>query len=409
MKTLVSRLLPKSVRLFALFAGLAVSAVAVADSPDAAKTLGIAAEKPSSGPSVKVDKGYMVPYSIRIPGTDVELEMIPVPGGTFRFGSPEDEADRNEDEGPQVEVVVDPMWVAKTETTWGQYREYMKMYAIFKEFEARGLRPVDDSNKIDAVTAPTELYDPSFTYEFGEGDDQPAVTITQYSAQQYSKWLSRLTGQQFRLPTEAEWEYAARGGTDTAYSFGDTADEIDDYAWSFNNADDGLGVVATKKPNPFGLYDMHGNAAEWTVNQHTEDGYEAFAEKAAANNGPLNATEVVVWPETANQCVIRGGSFEMDPEALRSAARLASDDEPWKVDDPNFPRSPWWFTSDLARGVGFRLVRSYQPLDKDLICKFWEANAEDVKGDVESRMLGGRGGWGIIDPTLPAAIKEMQK
>ncbi|TWU45902.1 Serine/threonine-protein kinase pkn1 [Novipirellula aureliae] len=388
---------------------MAMSVGAVADSPDAATKLGIAAQQPSSGPSVKVDEGFMVPYSLRIPGTDVEIEMVPIPGGTFLLGSPEDEADRNDDEGPQVEVIVDPMWVAKTETTWGQYREYMKLYAIFKEFEANGIRPVDDSNKIDAVTAPTELYDPSFTYEFGEQDDQPAVTITQYSAQQYSKWLSRLTGQQFRLPTEAEWEYAARGGTKTAYSFGDSADEIDDYAWSFNNATDGLGEVGTKKPNPFGLYDMHGNAAEWTMNQYTEDGYKVFAEKASATKTPLHATEVVVWPETSSPCVVRGGSFEMDPEALRSAARLASDDEPWKVDDPNFPRSPWWFTSDLARGVGFRLIRSYKPLDNELIGKFWEANAEDVKGDVESRMLGGRGGWGIIDPTLPAAIKALQK
>ncbi|TWU42202.1 formylglycine-generating enzyme family protein [Novipirellula artificiosorum] len=374
-----------------------------ADAPDAA-SIGIAKEKPAEGAAVEVEGGFMVPYSLVIPGTDVTIDMVPVPAGTFKLGSPEDEADRNDDEGPQIEVNVDPMWVAKTETTWGQYREYMKLYSIFKEFEASGVRPVDDSNKVDAITAPTELYDPSFTYEYGEDDDQPAVTITQYSAQQFSKWLSRVSGQQLRLPTEAEWEYAARGGTTTAYSWGDSVDEIDDYAWFFDNADDGLGAVASKEPNPFGLYDMHGNAAEWTINQHTPDGYQAFADKA-----PLRAIDVVNWPSTSSECVVRGGSFLMDAEQLRSAARMASDDAPWKEDDPNFPRSPWWFTSEDGRGVGFRIVRSYQPLDTELIKKFWEPNAEEVVDDVESRIMGGRGGWGLVDPELPAAIKELKK
>ena len=104
----------------------------------------------------------MVPYTSTIPGTDLSFEMVPVPGGTFMMGSPEDEEDRNDDEGPQIEVVVSPMWVAKTEVNWEQYKEFMSLYAIFKEFEAQGKRKVDDKNRVDAITAPTELYDPSF-------------------------------------------------------------------------------------------------------------------------------------------------------------------------------------------------------------------------------------------------------
>ena len=114
---------------------------------------------------------------------------------------------------------------------------------------------------------------------------------------------------------------------------------------------------------------------------------------------------MVVWPSSPSPCVLRGGTWEFDPEDLRSASRLASDDEEWKADDPNYPRSPWWFTSDPSRGVGFRIFRSYKPLAKDTITKFWEPQAEDTLLDVKSRIDGGRGGMGLVDPELPAAIK----
>ena len=387
--------------------GFSISSVLVSSLPSAAADTaapGMATEKPSSGPSVKVEDGFMVPYTFRVPGTDQSVEMIPIPGGEFMFGSPENEADRRDDEGPQIKVTVDPMWVAKTEVTWGLYKEYMKLYGIFKDFESDGTRIVNDDNKIDAITAPTELYDPTFTYEYGEESDQPAVTMTQYSAQQFTKWISLVSDQQFRLPTEAEWEYAARAGTTTAYSWGDSADDIDDYGWYFDNADEGQVAVGEKKPNAFGLHDMHGNVAEWTVNAYTENGYADFADKAG-----INATEMVVWPDLPSPCVVRGGTWESDAEDLRSAARLPTDDEEWKAEDPNFPRSPWWFTSDPSRGVGFRIFRSYKPISKDQLAKFWEPQSEDVVLDIKSRMDGGRGGMGVIDTELPAAIESMTK
>jgi formylglycine-generating enzyme required for sulfatase activity len=368
-----------------------------------ASELGIATEKPSSGPYVAIESGYMVPYSFVIPGTDVAFEMIPIPGGTFQLGSPDGEADRSADEGPQIPVKVDPLWVAKTETNWAQYKQFMALYAAFKSFEADGKRVVDETNMVDAITAPTELYEPDYTFEYGEAPEQPAVSMTQYAAQHFTKWLSRLTGAQYRLPTEAEWEYAARGGSETAYSWGDDPGDADKFAWFSDNNDGELPDVGTKQPNPFGLHDVHGGVAEWTVGQYTEDGYQRFADQH-----PINATDVVVWPETSSPCVSRGGSFEMEADRIRCAARLASDDDAWKESDPNFPKSPWWFTDDPARGVGFRIVRSLKSLPPATISKFWEASAEDVLSDVQSRLDGGRGVLGLVDPTLPQAIKELE-
>ncbi len=376
-------------------------AVIHAESPN--PVVGIATEKPASGPFVEVEVGYMVPYTFKIPGTDVSIDMIPVPGGTFKFGSPDGEADRNADEGPQIDVVVDPMWVSKMETTWAHYKEFMRLYTSFKEFEADGTRVVDETNMVDAITAPTELYEPDYTFEYGEEPEQPAVSMTQYAAQHFTKWISLISGQQYRLPTEAEWEYAARGGTTTAYSWGDDPKAADQYAWFIDNNDDALPDVGTKKPNPFGLHDVHGGVAEWTVSQYTEDGYKRFV-----GPNPVNATDVVVWPETSSPCVSRGGSFEMDVDQIRSASRLASNDNEWKDSDPNFPKSPWWFTDDPARGVGFRVFRSFKPLKKETITKFWEASAEDVLSDIESRLSGGRGVLGLVDPTLPKAIAELE-
>jgi len=390
--------------LLALYCQSQVSADTVTAPAKVGTTIGISDEEPSSGPFVAVDGKYMVPYTVTIPGSEVTFEMIPIPGGEISMGSDEDDPNHREDEAPKITVTTPPMWVAKTETTWAQYKEYMKLYAIFKDFESRGERVVNDENMPDAITAPTELYEPTFTYEYGEEDDQPAVTMTQYAAQQYSKWLSLLTGAQYRLPTEAEWEYACRAGTTTAFSWGDDADEAEEYAWYIDNSEsDALPRVRVKKPNPFGLHDMHGGVAEWTVNQYTEDGYAWLEGK-----DKVAAIDVVKWPETSSPCVVRGGSWEMEAEEIRSAARLGSNDEDWKESDPNFPRSPWWFTSDPSRGVGFRLFRSYEPLAAETIAKFWEASAVNTINEVETRVDTGRGGYGLVDSKLTESIEKLQ-
>ncbi|MCA9126126.1 MAG: SUMF1/EgtB/PvdO family nonheme iron enzyme [Planctomycetales bacterium] len=351
-----------------------------------------------------VDGGYMIPYTLRVPGSAVDIEMIPVRGGSFRMGSSEDSAEHEEDEGPVVEVKVGPMWVAKYETTWGQYRLYMSMYKLFKDLESQGLRKLTDNNSVDAVTAPTELYDPTFTFEFGQDDNLPAVTMTQFAAKQYTKWLSKLTGHQYRLPSEAEWEYACRAGTSTAYGFGDDPSQLEEYAWYYDNADELPHLVGQKQPNAFGLYDMHGNVMEMAIDGYTEDGYGSLAEKTQ----PMSILQSIHWAEEADNRVVRGGSFQDDPEALRSAARIGSADREWKEQDPNVPLSPWWFTDDPSRGVGFRIFRSYDSVDEDTIKKFWDVDNEDIAFDIEMRLSEGRGTQLPVDQTLSEDIKNIK-
>lgn len=255
---------------------------------------GISPTKPESGPSVQVEGGYMVPYTLQVPGSDVAWEMIPIPGGVVTLGSPESEAGHQADEGPQIKVTVGPMWVAKCETTWKEYKLYMSMYRLFKSLANSGLRKATPTNAADAVTAPTELYDRTFTFEFGEDDNLPATTMTQYSAKQYTKWLSKLTGQQYRLPTEAEWEYACRAGSNAPFGFGGL-ELVDDYGWFSSNCKGISHPVGKKDPNAWGLYDMHGNVMEWCSDW--------------AGDYPEGAVIDPIGPQDGDSRMIRGGAW----------------------------------------------------------------------------------------------------
>ncbi len=359
-------------------------------------SVGLVPTKPEKGPFVETDQGFMVPYTASIPGTDATFEMIPIPGGKFSMGSPADEPERNDDEGPQREITLQPFWMAKCEVTWSEYRPYMTMYDVFKDFESEGIRQVNDGNKVDAITAPTPLYDPSFTFLLGEEPKMPAVTMSHYSARQYSKWLSNMSKVFYRLPTEAEWEYACRAGTKTAYSFGDDTDSLDDYAWYYDNSDDMYHDVGQKKPNAFGLHDMHGNVSEIVLDQYHEDAYQKKA---------TTSDKAVVWTEKMFPHAIRGGSWADDPPALRSAARAQT--ENWREEDPNLPKSPWWFTDEPSLNVGFRLVRPLvAPATAEQRARYWEIDNEELRQAVEDRLAEGRGVQGVVDGELPALVKE---
>jgi len=290
-------------------------------------------------------------YTENVPGAEKTFDMIAIPEGSFMMGSPDSEKNRKPDEGPQNEVSIDAFYMAKYETTWD-------LFELFFKQNTELFVKLDDEKvvKINAITRPSPPYeDPS--YGMGK-DGYPAVSMSTYSTLVFCKWLSSVTGRFYRLPTEAEWEYAARAGSTSTYSFGDDTSNINDYAVYYKNSSNVYAKVGTKKPNPWGLYDMHGNAAEWTLDEYKAD---AYATNVAKN--PWN-TPTVIHPR-----VYRGGSWDDDADKLRSGARTASSIKQQKR-DPQIPKSFWWFTD--SNYVGFRLVSpKVQPTAEEQK-KFWQ-------------------------------------
>jgi formylglycine-generating enzyme required for sulfatase activity len=299
-----------------------------------------------------VDQAGMKPYSEQIPSTDVKIDMVAIPGGTFKMGSPANEAGRKDDEGPRNDVKIAPFWMGKHEITWQQY-ELWGMKLDRKRRAALKDATVSEWDKTaDALANPTAPYS---DMSFGMGKDGfPAICMTQFAAKMYCKWLSAKTGHYFRLPTEAEWEYACRAGKDTAYSFGDDPKELKNYGWYGDsedgsvtgNSDEKYHKVGLKKPNDWGLHDMHGNVAEWCLDQYSAETYK---------NRTNGATDNPLVPSTKPYPhVARGGSWIDPPELCRSAARRGSTKD-WKMQDPQIPQSIWYHTD--ANFVGFRVVR----------------------------------------------------
>ena len=283
-------------------------------------------------------------YIQKLPGAAVSFDMVAIPEGKFTMGSPENEKDRKADEGPLHEVKINAFWMGTQEIPWDIYELY-----VYKDYDVT----VKDA-QVDAITRPTKPY---LDMTFGMGKEgYPAVGMTQYNALQFCKWLYDRTGVFYRLPTEAEWEYACRAGSNTAYSFGNDVSKLDEHAWYAANSKEKTQPAGKKKPNAWGLYDMHGNAAEWTIDQYIVDFYEQSKAKPADN--PV-AEPVKLYPHT-----IRGGSFADAADLLRSASRTASDPD-WKRIDPQIPKSNWWFPE--APFVGIRIVRPLTPPSKEEI------------------------------------------
>jgi formylglycine-generating enzyme required for sulfatase activity len=387
-----------------MFLALASLALRGMEAQESALPPGLVAERPASGRYVQTDRGYMVPYRQTIPGTDVSFEMQPIPGGTFLLGSPPDEAGRQPDEGPQIEVRIEPFWMASHEVTWNEYKRYMALYEPFKKLTAAKAQPISEKNKLWVVTAPSSLYDPTFTFKLGSEPDLPASTMSQFAAKQYSKWLSGITGLFFRLPTEAEWEYACRAGSRTAYHFGDDPSQLGEYAWYAENSAERTHPVGQKKPNAWGLFDMHGNVGEWVLDEYTKDGYERLK-----GRGVVDWKDAIAWPTRLYPRVVRGGGFEDDAAGCRSAARRKSDDDDWREEDPNFPQSPWWFTSQPALSVGFRLVRPLHAPPLEDRSRYWDADLEQIQADVDQRIdQEGRGARGVAEPGLIELLKRLE-
>jgi len=310
--------------------------VALAATLNGLATTPLAAEDAGAGPGLQ-------PYAEPIPGTDLAVEMRPIPGGTFLLGSPEDEVDRAPDEGPAVEVEIAPFWMSTFEVTWDLYDAFRNTGTADSGKDMGADTPAD----VDAVTRPTKRYgDESFG--FGKGS-QPVVGISYHSAMEFARWLSSVTGRAYRLPTEAEWEYACQAGTTTAYSFGDDPAQLDDYGWYADNSDFQPQPVGTKKANPWGVHDLHGNVMEFCLDHYDAEAYAAVEPGAV---GP-----VVLPTDRRYPHAVRGGSWDDDPPALRCNARYQSSPS-WSKRDPQQPKGIWWHTD--APYVGFRVVRAVE-------------------------------------------------
>lgn len=287
----------------------------------------------------------MKKYVELIEHTDGKIDMLPIPGGEFMMGSPESEAGRKEHEGPVHAAKISPFWMSRCEITWDAFEVWMFDLDIQRR-KLAGKDPNDRDKAADEyqVSQPTEPYT-DMTFGMGKRGF-PAICMTQLAARTFCDWLSAKTGRYYRLPTEAEWEYACRAGTTTAYHFGDDPAQLGEYAWYYDNSDEKYHKVGQKKPNPWGLHDMHGNVAEWVLDQLTTDFYGKSKGQTILN--PL-AVPTTLYPRVA-----RGGSWDADAADLRSAARIGSNPE-WQRQDPQSPKSIWYLTDALH--VGFRVVR----------------------------------------------------
>ena len=305
-------------------------------------------------------------YTELVEHTDEKLDLLPIKGGKFVMGSPASEKGRKPDEGPQHEVTVEPFWMSKYEITWDVYEIWMAdLDIVRRKLNELPETPRDKISEPYQISKPTKPYT-DMTFRMGKRGF-PAICMTQHAARVFCQWLSAKTGRYYRLPTEAEWEYACRAGTTTTYSFGDDPAQLGDYAWFADNSGEKYAKVGKKKPNPWGLYDMHGNVAEWVLDQHVTDYY---ASKDATDPRPL------AIPKTEYPRVVRGGSWDAKPEACRSAARLGSKLE-WKEQDPQEPQSIWYFTDALH--VGFRIVRPLrEPSEEEKAAKWDKSDPPQI-------------------------------
>jgi formylglycine-generating enzyme required for sulfatase activity len=305
-------------------------------------------DPPAASTALTLPEGY----TEKVPGTGVRFALVGIPGGTFLMGSPKEEKGRRDDEGPQHAVTIRPFWMGKYEVTWDEYDLFYKNNPGLGSEQRRAEKAGAGPEVMDALSRPTPPY---MDETFGFGHDRyPVVSVTHHAAMTYCRWLSRQTGRTYRLPTEAEWEWACRAGTRTAYFFGDDPARLDEYAWYAENSEEATHPVGSRRANPWGLHDMLGNVAEWCLDSYDKGAYAGRpADKPAL--GPLRPPTADRFPN-----VVRGGWWDDKAPALRCAARVASD-RAWNKRDPARPPSIWWLTD--GEGVGFRVVRPVEEQD----------------------------------------------
>ncbi len=283
-------------------------------------------------------------YEQAIAGTTVSIKMSSIPSGSFMMGSPEKEKGREKDESPQKNIKLDSFWMSTYEITHDQYEFFMD-------------EEKDNTPKPDAITRPSPPYI-DFTLGMGKQGGYPANSMSQYGALMFCKWLYHKTGVFYRLPTEAEWEYACRAGSTTAYPFGKDAKQLAEYGWFSKNSGEKYHKVGELKPNAWGLYDMLGNVQEWTLDQYKADYLMT-----------VNEDNPSVLPTSRHPKTLKGGSFQDKETDLRPANRIEAD-LIWNRRDPQIPKSKWWNAD--APFVGFRIVKPAKQPSKEEVEAFFK-------------------------------------
>ncbi len=284
-----------------------------------------------------------VVYDQPINGTLVSIKLSPIPAGSVTIGSPDKEKGHEKDESPQKLVKLDSFWMSTFEITHDQYEYFMD-------------EEKDNEPKPDAITRPSPPYI-DFTLGMGKQGGYPANSMSQYGALMFCKWLCYKTGVFFRLPTEAEWEYACRAGSEKIFPFGNDVKQLTEYAWFSKNSENKYHKVGELKPNAWGLYDMLGNVQEWTLDQYLPNYLSIIKDE-----NPF------ISPTTKHPKTLKGGCFKDKESDLRPANRIESD-LIWNRRDPQIPKSKWWNAD--APFVGFRIVKPAKQPSKEEVEAFF--------------------------------------
>jgi len=261
-------------------------------------------------------------------GKGVTMKLVLIPAGKFMMGSPDSEQGHRGNEGPQHEVIITkPFYMGVTEVTQAQYEAVM------------GMNP----SKFKGPTNPVEM-------------------VSWEEAVEFCRKLSEKTGKTLRLPTEAEWEYACRAGTKTRFSFGDSASALGDYAWYGSNSGNKTHPVGQKKPNAWGLYDMHGNVWEWCADWYGSYPSGSLTDPQGPGSGSLRVVRGGSWRLNVTddfRCAYRddlGPPFRLGIHGFRCAGTRIEDAPGKLVPAPEPKSSPAGLTLDLGKGVAMTLV-----------------------------------------------------
>lgn len=239
----------------------------------------------------------LVPFAETLPGAAVKVQMAAIPAGALTIGG--------------KRVGIKAFWIASTETPWEAYDAFTSSGPASPAYDQTQFAP-------DAIARPSKSY---ILPDLGWGHHGfPAINISFLSATMYCRWLASVTGKKYRLPTEAEWEYACRAGAPVAVKL--TKAQAAAMAWYDDNTDGKTQVVAKKQPNAWKLYDMIGNVGEW-------------------------ATDAELKP------VLCGPTFKEKLPELTSTVRKRWAPA-WQATDPQLPKSRWWLSDGFF--VGFRAV-----------------------------------------------------